>query len=85
MKKYIVTVVCNNELQFVKDLDNKNKAIFLYLDMCKQWYNRESFEKFIKNNEQMQLQDAYDRYYDSKEYHSGCDYANVTLEESTGE
>jgi len=77
---YCVHVVCENTLEHYSIYTSEEKAIEKYLDLCKEWYNEESVEKFRQNNQYENDAELFDAYYGSDEYHNSSDYANVSWE-----
>ena len=80
----MIIVNYQNELRYIKSSENKDKAEQIYLDECKHWYNMQTFDKFIKNNKQMLLKDAFDKYRDSTEYREGDNNAYIEFTEFNG-
>lgn len=82
---FTVSVICENVLEEYLYFSTKAQAETKYLELCKEWYQEEGFEKFQKNypeNSEVTLIDRYQEYYGSIEYHNACDNANITIEET---
>ena len=75
--KYIVMVICHNELQHLKLYKTKSEASFRAILQANLWYKKEGVKEF-KADGISSLQDMQD-YYLSDAYFNSEDNANVII------
>ena len=67
--QYLVAGVCDNQIEYLYQFDDQDKAIAKAIELGKKLYNEDSVNKFIKRNnlEEEHMRVVYDRYFRSEE------------------
>lgn len=77
--RYIVLVLCHNEIHYIKPFESKLEAQTQAILLSNEWYKQDGVKEFtsngIKSVQQMK------EYYQSKSYFNSEDYAHIVIEE----
>ena len=78
MSAYIVLVLCNNEVQYIKSFIDLTDAEAQAVSLANEWHKQEGIESFglnkITDIEEM------NNYYDSAAYLDSTDFAHIVIE-----
>ena len=79
--KYLVVGVCDNQIEYLYQFDDQDKAIAKAIELGKKLYNEDSVNKFIKRNnlEEENMRVVYDRYFRSEEYFDQNDNGSIEI------
>ena len=79
--KYLVVGVCDNQIEYLYQFDDQDKAIEKAIELGKKLYNEDSVNKFIKRNnlEEEHMRVVYDRYFRSEEYFDQNDNGSIEI------
>ena len=79
--QYLVAVVCDNQIEWLYQFDDQDKAIAKAIELGKKLYNEDSVNKFIKRNnlEEEHMRAVYDRYFRSEEYFDQNDNGSIEI------
>ena len=78
---YLVAGVCDNQIEYLYQFDDQDKAIAKAIELGKRLYNEDSVNKFIKRNnlEEEDLYSMYHRYFRSEEYFDQNDNGSIEI------
>ena len=79
--QYLVAGVCDNQIEYLYQFDDQDKAIEKAIELGKKLYNEDSVNKFIKRNnlEEENMRVVYDRYFRSEEYFDQNDNGSIEI------
>ena len=79
--QYLVAGVCDNQIEYLYQFDDQDKAIAKAIELGKKLYNEDSVNKFIKRNnlEDEDLYSMYHRYFRSEEYLDQNDNGSIEI------
>ena len=79
--KYLVIGVCDNQVEWLFQFDDQDKAIARAIEIGNELYNEDSVNKFIKRNnlEEEHMRVVYDRYFRSEEYFDQNDNGSIEI------
>ena len=79
--QYLVAGVCDNQIEYLYQFDDQDKAIAKAIELGKKLYNEDSVNKFIKRNnlEEEDLYSMYHRYFRSEEYFDQNDNGSIEI------
>lgn len=79
--QYLVAGVCNNQIEYLYQFDDQDKAIAKAIELGKKLYNEDSVNNFIKRNnlEEENMRVVYDRYFRSEEYFDQNDNGSIEI------
>ena len=79
--QYLVIGVCDNQIEYLYQFDDHDKAIAKAIELWKKLYNEDSVNKFIKRNnlEEEHMRVVYDRYFRSEEYFDQNDNGSIEI------
>ena len=79
--QYLVICVCDNQIEYLYQFDDQDKAIAKAIELGKKLYNEDSVNKFIKrkNLEEEHMRVVYDRYFRSEEYFDQNDNGSIEI------
>ena len=79
--KYLVIGVCDNQIEYLYQFDDQDKAIEKAIELGKKLYNEDSINKFIKRNnlEEEHMRVVYDRSFRSEEYFDQNDNGSIEI------
>ena len=79
--KYLVVGVFDNQIEYLYQFDDHDKAIKKAIELGKKLYNEDSINKFIKRNnlEEEDLYSMYNRYFRSEEYFDQNDNGSIEI------
>ena len=79
--QYLVAGVCDNQIEYLYQFDDQDKAIAKAIELGKKLYNEDSVNKFIKRNnlEEEHMRAVYDRYFRSEEYFDQNDNGSIEI------
>ena len=79
MKNYIVLLLCNNEVQYIKPFTNLTNAETQAVSLANEWYKREGLESFGKV--ELETFKEMQAYYYSEAYLESRDGVHICVEE----
>ena len=79
--QYLVAGVCDNQIEYLYQFDDQDKAIARAIEIGNELYNEDSVNKFIKRNnlEEEHMRVVYDRYFRSEEYFDQNDNGSIEI------